>query len=68
MLFEVTFDSAVKTVRTLSELWAALQIDDEEYAGCWFGIVTRLLVFGEIDLSTAYADHTVMVRLVEGGE
>ena len=67
MLFEVTFDSTVKTVRTLPELWAALHIDEEEYAGCWFGIVTRLLVYGEIDLSAAYG-RTVMVRLVEGGE
>ncbi len=67
MLFEVTFDGIVKTVRTLPELWTALHIDDEEYAGCWFGIVTKLLVFGEIDLSAVYNGHTVMVRLI-GGE
>ncbi len=67
MLFEVTFDRTVKTVRTLDELWIALHIDDDQYVPCYFGIVSRLLVFGELDLTPAYNDHTVKVRLV-GGE
>ena len=67
MLFQITFDDTVKTVRTLPELWASLYLTDPVYDNCRFGIIARLLTFGEIDISPAYADHTVIVRLT-GGE
>ena len=57
----------IQTVRTLPELWAALYLTDPVYGGCRFGIIARLLAFGEINISPAYAGHTVSGRLT-GGE
>ena len=36
----------------------------EEYHEARIGIFQKLLVFGEIDLSPAYAGHSVLVKLV----
>ena len=68
MLFEVTFDYRVKTVRTMRELWVALYLDPVELTDCCAGIIMRLLNFGELDLSAAYYGHYVNVRLVNEDE
>ncbi len=66
-MFEVTFDDTVRMVRTIGELWTALHLDHGQYVGCCAGIIMKLPVFGEPDISPAYGSHTVRIRIV-GGE
>ena len=68
LMFEVTWDYTVKTVKTMRELWAALYLDPVELTDCCAGIILRLLNFGELDLSAAYYGHYVKVRLVNEDE
>ena len=58
----VTIDGESVTVKNLAEMFDLLHIPlDEEFLECRVGIMHKLLVFGELDLSPAYEGHTVTI-------
>ena len=58
----VTIDGESVTVKNLAEMFDLLHIPlDEEFRDIGVGIVQKLLVFGELDLSPAYEGHTVTI-------
>ena len=58
----VTIDGESVTVKNLAEMFDLLHIPlDEEFRDIRVGIVQKLLVFGELDLSPAYEGHTVTI-------
>lgn len=60
----IIVDGQRQTVNTLGEMFEALNIPNtEQYTDARVSIVQNLLVFGEVDLSPAYPDHSVKVVL-----
>lgn len=62
---EVNIDGETEVFDRPSDIFEALNIPDTmEYHEAKVGIIQKLLVFGEIDLSPAYKGHTVKLRVV----
>ena len=58
----VIIDGKTQIVPNLSRMFEVLNIPNtEEYHEACVGIVQKLIVFGEVDLSPAYPGHTVVV-------
>ena len=66
----VTVDNDVQTFKSIAEMYDFLRItqevfpDAEMLAEVRRNITAELLAFGKMDLSEAYAGHTVFVKLI----
>ena len=60
----VNIDGNIEITSNIQDMFNILNIpNNEEYADARVGIIQKLLVFGELDLSPAYAGHTVLLKM-----
>lgn len=60
----VTVNGETEKFENPKDLWAALNMDSDEYKEAQENILRALYCFGRIDLTDAYPGYTVMLSVV----